>query len=1267
MATSRQLQPLPSAPAIGQKAASTQFLRRLVAPHVESFNYVLQGGLAAAVADIPAREFVPVPGGKRMTIWLEDAAITYPVDASAGRADTRKWPSECRERGITYDAPLQLTVAWQVEDEEAHRVSFTAGQVPIMIQSKHCHLNGLSPTELAAVHEEMNEVGGYFICNGIERIVRMLQMPRRNYPMAISRASYRKRGALYTDKGVQLRAVRADQSAVTLTLHYLADGNATLRFSLRKQEFFIPIVLVLRALRDCTDKELFSHIMAGDEGNTYLADRVGLILRDAAVAFPQLVSRDATLAFLGERFRTVLDLPASLSDVGAGEVIMHRYICVHLASSLDKFQCLLFMLRKLYSFVAGKCVEDNADAPSNQEILLPGHLYNIFLKEKLDEALVSLQGAYRREVAMGRAGVDGEPVPNPSGNSFPPPAAGVADVYSFAFFRKLLTRMADIGKKVYYMLATGNVISSTGLDLMQTSGFTVVADKINFLRFCTHFRAVHRGQFFTEMKSTAVRKLLPEAWGFLCPVHTPDGSPCGLLNHLAADATIATHHAPAVEVDKLLQDMGVVPCHATGAPPARDSLPVLVDGRYIGTLDRESAPGLVAALRDLKAASAMAHVQPERAAAGEQHVPAEVQASGKAWLPLTTEIAYVPPAGSLPGLRMTDKTAAAELAGAYPGLFVFTQPARLLRPVRQLWSGRLELCGSLEQVYMNVAVTPDDIIDIAGCNLDQAQDAQALVQSACAGDAAAIDAIRSGDGRAGHSYTHMELRPTSMLSYTASLTPFSDLNQSPRNMYQCQMAKQTMATPVQNFAHRVDTKLYRIQTVQAPVVQTQMQRTASLDEYPLGCNAIVAVIAYTGIDMEDAMIVNKSSYERGFAHASVYKTYTVDLNERLGSKDAEFMFSNVVSRGTAVARRRVAGELIVDSLDADGLPPVGLQVKQGDPLYVLQNTVTGAVRIAKHKDSEPAVIEEVRLLGTDAASGRLLKVSFKLRYNRNPVVGDKFSSRHGQKGTLSLLWPQEEMPFSESGMCPDVIINPHAFPSRMTIGMLVESMAGKAGAMHGKWQDATPFTFNERQRAVDYFGEELEAAGYSYYGCEPMYSGSTGEELVAHIFMGVVYYQRLRHMVSDKSQVRATGPINDLTRQPVKGRKNRGGTRFGEMERDSCIAHGISFTLHDRLMNSSDRHTAVVCKQCGSVVSTSAKHDAPSLAGATWQVEESSTAGPSLADATAPHQTTGEYNFSCRSCGHGRAIAQVPLPYVYRYLANELAAMNIRLTLDVVE
>eukprot|EP00695_Tsukubamonas_globosa_P004029 TRINITY_DN985_c0_g1_i1.p1 TRINITY_DN985_c0_g1~~TRINITY_DN985_c0_g1_i1.p1 ORF type:complete len:499 (+),score=147.83 TRINITY_DN985_c0_g1_i1:113-1498(+) len=460
-------------------------------------------------------------------------------------------------------------------------------------------------------------------------------------------------------------------------------------------------------------------------------------------------------------------------------------------------------------------------------------------------------------------------------------------------------------------------------------------------------------------------------------------------------------------------------------------------------------------------------------------------------------------------------------------------------------------------------------------------------------------------------------------------------------MYQCQMGKQTMGTPMHSFPYRPDNKLYRIQNPQAPLVRTLTQEAYDMNCYPTGANAIVAVISYTGYDMEDAMILNKQSFERGFGHAFVYATKVIELREARqsmrGPKKVTKRFGNVKS----MSKRFVGDNSPVEpGLDHDGLPAVGLQLTAGTPFYCTYDEITDEFHVEKYKSNEDAVVEEIRI--TEYEYDAAQTVSIKLRYDRRPVIGDKFSSRHGQKGVLSRLWPLEDLPFTESGMCPDLIINPNAFPSRMTIGMLIESMAGKAGSLHGVWEDSTPFRFDENNRAVDYFGEQLLKAGYNYYGNEPLYSGTLGAEFYADIFIGVVYYQRLRHMVKDKFQVRSTGPVQALTQQPVKGRKKGGGIRLGEMERDSLLAHGAAFVLHDRLFHCSDEDRAYVCRKCGSILST-----------------HSFVSGV--------QSSLSKFRITCSHCDTSSPedIRHISIPYVFRYLANELLAMNIKIMLDV--
>ena len=493
-----------------------------------------------------------------------------------------------------------------------------------------------------------------------------------------------------------------------------------------------------------------------------------------------------------------------------------------------------------------------------------------------------------------------------------------------------------------------------------------------------------------------------------------------------------------------------------------------------------------------------------------------------------------------------------------------------------------------------------------------------------------------------------------MLSVVASLTPWSDHNQSPRNMYQCQMAKQTMGVPMTCYNQRPDTKIYRIQTPQTPICRTRLYDSYHVDEYPLGTNSVVAVLAYTGFDMEDAMIINKSAIERGFMHGCMYKTETVDLKDRRASKaSAATHVFQAPSRDEMRRERMTKGKQAgsTRAVDFDGLPAPMSRVTPGDALWNERDLVGARDSLKRLKGKDGATVEHVAIIG-DSKEAELQRATVKLRYDRTPVIGDKFSSRHGQKGTLSVLWPDVDMPWCEnSGMRPDIIINPHAFPSRMTIGMLIESMAGKAGALTGTYPDATPFQPRDGPEdghggaaCLPGIGEQLAAHGYSKVGSEAMYSGVLGTHLQADIYIGLVYYQRLRHMVNDKFQVRATGAINNLTRQPVKGRAIGGGIRFGEMERDSLISHGASYLLHDRLHTCSDAHMADVCSKCGCMLATM---QLPQLEG-----DRLGGGG-------------GRHKMYCKVCKSGESVESVAMPYVFRFLAVELASVNVALKLKV--
>ncbi|XP_038680382.1 DNA-directed RNA polymerase I subunit 2 [Tripterygium wilfordii] len=1159
-------------------------LRELVRHHIESYDHMVQFGLDTMFESIKPVEVKDPSTDITLRIWLSKPMLYSPVkEGTVKNMNTPLLPFECRQAKISYAGKFTADVCFQYGGAGAAviRENFNLGHFPVMLMSMLCHLKSADPKILVSCKEEPTEMGGYFILNGLERVFRLVILPKRNYPMSMVRSSFSERREGYTDKAVVIRCVREDMSAVTVKLYYLRNGSARLGFWIRNREYMLPVGIVLKALVDTSDREIYENLtcfydekyekVKGAVGTPLVGERAKIILdelRDLS-----LFTRTQCRHHIGQHFREVMIGLEKKSFSDVADAVLKDYIFVHLNNNDDKFNLLIFMVQKLFSLIDQTSVPDNSDSLQNQEALLPGHLITIYLKEKLEEWLQKAKKLLEDEIS------DKSP-------------KKAFDLCSLAHVKKVIDKnpLKQIGPAIEAMLRSGGLATQSGLDLQQRAGFTVQAERLNFLRFISFFRSVHRGTSFAGLRTTSVRKLLPESWGFLCPVHTPDGEPCGLLNHMTCTCRITSHidskrgnrdfFKIRASILNVLVGIGMtssLPKLVKAGPP--QILHVLLDGRVVGVIPSSEAEKVVSHLRKLK-----------------------VLASSV--IPDDLEVGYVP----------------LSLGGAYPGLYLFTNPSRFVRPVKNLSipsneSQNIELIGPFEQVFMEIRC-PD-----------------------------------GGDGGRKNAFpaTHEEIHPTGMLSVVANLTPWSEHNQSPRNMYQCQMAKQTMAFSSVALQFRADQKLYHLQTPQSPIVRTSSYTKYSMDEHPSGTNAIVAVLAYTGYDMEDAMILNKSSVDRGMCHGEIYQTETIDLCDGKSKSDRIFRRSNI-------------DKSVLPLIDADGLPYVGQIIHPNEPYCSIYNETTSTTKTNNRKGSESVIVDYVAV---DTKNKKdIQKVNIRFRHPRNPVIGDKFSSRHGQKGVCSQLWPDIDMPFSGvTGMRPDLIINPHAFPSRMTIAMLLESIAAKGGSLHGRFMDATPFASSVKERAnerdttseskslVDELGELLREKGFNYHGSEVLYSGVYGIELTCEIFIGPVYYQRLRHMVSDKYQVRSTGRVDHATRQPIKGRKHGGGIRFGEMERDAMLAHGAAYLLHDRLHTCSDYHVADLCSLCGSILTTvynqSQKRPVRQIGG--------------LPPGRAPKKVT------CNACQTNKGMETVAMPYVFRYLAAELAAMNIKMTLQLKE
>ncbi len=436
-------------------------------------------------------------------------------------------------------------------------------------------------------------------------------------------------------------------------------------------------------------------------------------------------------------------------------------------------------------------------------------------------------------------------------------------------------------------------------------------------------------------------------------------------------------------------------------------------------------------------------------------------------------------------------------------------------------------------------------------------------------------------------HTHLELDAATIFGVTAGTLPYVEHNSSPRITMACAMAKQSLGMYASNYLNRYDTRAYVMHYPQQPLVQTDLYRVLNMKSTAAGQNFVVALTSYKGYNMADGLVVNRSAVDRGLGMVAMLKTYETEERQYPGGQKDKVE----VPTPSVVGYR---GEEAYAKLGEDGIVLPETEVNERDvlvgktspPRFLEEISVFGAVEEKKRESSlalkarEHGKVDSV--IVTEGPSGnRLVKV--RIRSMKLPEIGDKLASRHGQKGVIGLLVPQEDMPFTKDGVVPDLILNPHAIPSRMTAGHLLETLGGKAAALAGALMDGTPFSGNTEEEYV----KILKENGFDEYGEEILYDGITGEQIKTKLFMGVVYYQRLHHIVSNKMHMRSRGPIQLLTHQPTEGKAREGGLRFGEMERDCLISYGASMLIKERLLDESDKTIQIVCTECGAL----ANHD----------------------------------------------------------------------------
>ena len=690
-----------------------------------------------------------------------------------------------------------------------------------------------------------------------------------------------------------------------------------------------------------------------------------------------------------------------------------------------------------------------------------------------------------------------------------------------------------ISNGMKYALATGNW-GKNRIGVVLKTGVAQVLQRLTFMSSLSHLRRLNTPLEKTG-KITKPRQLHNTHWGMLCPAETPEGQACGLVKNLSLMAFVSVG-TPSRLMQEDLDSLSDFQQLSEVSPELiRGKSKIFINGAWVGIT---GSPDDI--MREL--------IKQRREAK------------------ISKEISIVN--------NFMNKE-----------IKIYTDSGRAMRPLFIVEKYK----DKKNEINSRLKITKQNIIDLS----EQRTTFDNLVENGIIEyldveeEETSMIAMKIKDLELNKdycsTYTHCEIHPAMILGVSASIIPFPDHNQSPRNVYQSAMGKQAIGIYSTNFNMRMDTLSYLLFYPQKPLVTTQSMEFLKFKDLPAGINAIVAIMCYTGYNQEDSVIMNQSSIDRGLFRSAFFRTYTSEQRVEAKLKHENFEVPNEKE----VSKYRVGSYC---KLDKEGLIAPGTKVKGDDIIIGKTGLVSmdvddesGENKITKKKTdlseslrpSEEGVIESVML--TTNRSGYII-AKVKCRSTRIPQIGDKFASRHGQKGTIGMTYRQEDMPFTMEGITPDIIVNPHAIPSRMTIGHLIECLSSKTAAISGREGDSTPFS--EKQQ-VNEIWEHLHKLGYQKYGNETVFNGFTGRKVDMLIFFGPTYYQRLKHMVEDKIFSRARGPVQILTRQPTEGRARSGGLRFGEMERDCMISHGAALFLKERLMDVSDKYRVHVCENCG--------------------------------------------------------------------------------------
>lgn len=1064
----------------------------------------------------------------------ENIYVSSPIEY-LNKKSQYMYPNIARLKGYTYASSIFCNIGVIFKDTFEDRIviknfkKINIGTIPIMVKSKLCILNGMDAIRLTELGECPYDQGGYFIINGKEKVF-LSQETKINDILYINKTSDEIIPMQAVIKSVSVEGFQSSRtnhiqlnrvklpyvpSNMDVALH---DSKYVYRITTRILgiEIMIPLFILFRALGQINDKDILKTIIYESDSKE-LQDELYELMSPSIKDSNMVMSQKGAYKFIAMHTK-------GKETINVIDILNHNFL-PNYTNDFEKSYFLGYGVRKLLLTYCKGIKETDRDSYSYKRIDLAGSL--------LLELYRELWATFQRGVSLK---IDTE------------------YKYNFRQYGNDIINIIndENTKKIFNIKVMDTIMKSFGAVFgTAMSGRQGIVQDLNrnvMLGTLSHLRRLSY-PMPSGSKMIGPRKLHNSQWGFVCPSESPDGGNVGIINHLSIMAQVSFNISTEGIIEALV-DHGLLLLKTIIDRDLEDTSKVFVNGKWTG-IHRD--PEFLYRIMRLLKLNSIIHLYTSIYWDIEKNEIYIFSDSGRLLRPLLVLKKI--------GLKYTNKLIEGDYSYAKNWTRLIRGHMYDIEPELSIYDERYH-----RSELMNIkSKYPTSYLDFL-------EDSQSMIEYIDSMETESLfiaKDIYSIDKK----YTHSEIHSSLILSAVTLNIPFPEHSQYPRNVFSSQQTKAAVGMYSSAYNTRFDTFAHILNYSQKPLVTTRFKKYTDVDKLPYGANAIVAIASFSGYNQEDAVILNKSSIERGIFQSLYFRSYSE--KEELSNSGNRILFGNPLLHRDIENKQKIN----FDKLDENGVIREGVYVDANDAIiarceYDKNTNKIIYVSGKTIKFGTTGIVDKV-VVYKNKDNMRTCKI--RIRKNKIPEIGDKFSSRPGQKGVCGMLLEHSEMPFTKDGIVPDIIVNPHAIPSRMTINQLLEVVLGKSSCLGGFLGDATPFQNND----IHDYAILMEKYGYEEWGNEVMYNGMNGEQLHTSIFIGPTYYQRLKYMVADKMHSRSTGPLQSLIKQPAHGRSNNGGGRIGEMERDSIISHGISSFLNESMMERSDKYTCPIDETTG--------------------------------------------------------------------------------------